>query len=453
MLDRSIKPEATGNIKFEIPEIEKFTLSNGLKIFLVRKESLPIIQFNFMVNAGSKTDPGNKSGLAYLTALLIDEGAGHLSALELDNEVESLGSILKISCDHDSFTVTMLTLKENLNKSFNIFSDIILKPRFEEDDFNREHKKLLSKIIQSGNEPTYIADSVFEKLIFEDTFYKNPTLGIQRTVENIANNDVKEFHQRKFFAENSTLVAVGNISKEEIISICSENLQMMKSGDEQDENFQSSNLENGKIYLIHKEGAAQSEIRVGHITNDRKNKDYYSKLLMNTILGGQFSSRLNSNLREIKGFTYGISSGFYYNKFSGQFEISTAVQSENTGAALIEIYKEINGIKENILSEEVEFAKSYLIKRFPSQFETYSQVSRQLATLVHYDLPDNYFNKYIENIESTTHEQIFDAAKNYIHSEKLKTVLVGDKNIILDQLQNFDAEIIELNKDGELINR
>lgn len=451
MLDRSLKPEPLESIRFEIPGIEKFELSNGLKVFLVKKNSLPIVQFNFMLNAGSKSDAVDKKGLAYLTALLIDEGAGNLSALELDNEIESLGSILKVSCDHDSLSITLLSLKENLKKSFNIFSDIILKPRFEDEDFKREQKKLLNKIIQSGNEPSYIADTVFEKLVFEGSGYMHPTMGGKDSVENISNNDIKEFYKTNFRVNNSSLVIVGSITKEEIFSLTGNNLINMQAGIAGKENFDKKEIENGKIYFVHKEGAAQSELRVGHITNSRKHKDYFAKLLMNTILGGQFSSRLNSNIREDKGFTYGISSGFYYNKLSGQFEISAAVQSENTSAALTEIYKEIKGIKENIFDEEITFAKSYLIKRFPAQFETYSQVSRQLATLVHYNLPDDYFNTYIDKVEETTHEQIQNAALTYIDSHALKTVVVGNRNIVLKQLEDFGKKIVELDFNGEII--
>ena len=452
MLDRSKRPDPDENISFEIPEIENFELKNGLKIFLVKKNSLPIVQFNFMVNSGSKNDLHVKKGLAYLTALLIDEGAGDLSALELDNEIESLGSVLKVSCDHDSLSITLLCLKENLQKSFNIFSDVILKPKFEEEDFNRERKKLLNKIIQSNNEPSYIADTVFEKLVFRNSEYQHPVMGSKESVENISNIDVKSFHNSNFYSNNCSLVIVGNITKNEILSITENNLSNLINKENAEDKFEIDNSLNGNIYLVHKEGAAQSEIRVGHITNNRVHKDYFAKLIMNTILGGQFSSRLNSNLREDKGFTYGISSGFYYNKLSGQFEISTAVQSENTYSALIEIYKEINAIKENILEEEIDFAKSYLIKRFPSQFETYSQVSRQLVTLVHYKLPYDYFNTYIKNIEETTKEQIQNAALNYINTNDLKTLVVGDREIVVEELKKIGKEIIELNTAGEIIN-
>ncbi|KAB2846090.1 MAG: insulinase family protein [Melioribacteraceae bacterium] len=452
MLDRSLKPEPVENINFEIPVIEKFELRNGLKVFLITKNSLPIVQFNFLTEAGSKFDPQNKKGLSFLTSLLIDEGAGNLTALQLDNEIESLGSILKVSCDHDSVSVTLLTLKENVKKSFDIFSDVVLHPRFEEPDFNREQKKLLNRIIQSGNEPSYIADTVFEKLVFENSNYAFPTIGNKQTVESITNNDIKTFYDSNFSAHNSALVVVGNISREEILSLCDNSLCNMKTGTRINNELNINKSGGGKIYFIHKEGAVQSELRLGHITNSRTHKDYYAKLLMNTILGGQFSSRLNSNIREDKGFTYGISTGFYYNKISGQFEITTSVQAENTAAALIEINNEIIKIKENIFDEEIAFAKSYLIKRFPAQFETYAQVSRQLSTLIHFNLPDDYFNNYIVNIEGTTQQQIQNAALNYIFLNDLKTVVVGDRNLVLKQLEIFDKEIVELDVQGNVIN-
>lgn len=451
MTDRSIKPEPVESINFEIPGIEKFELQNGLKIFLIKKNSLPIVQFNFLTEAGSKFDPQNKKGLAFLTSLLIDEGAGNLSALELDNEIESLGSILKVSCDHDSVSITLLTLKENVEKSFNIFSDVILKPRFEDEDFKREQKKLLNKIIQSAGEPSYIADTVFEKLVFENSNYAYPAIGIKTTVENILNEDVNKFYSANFNAGNSALVVVGNITRNEILSLSQNSIAKLKDKPENISEIVFNNNADNKIYFVHKEGAVQSELRVGHITNSRTHKDYYAKLLMNTILGGQFSSRLNSNIREDKGFTYGISSGFYYNKISGQFEITTSVQAENTAAALTEINNELKGIKEKILEEEIAFAKSYLIKRFPAQFETYAQVSRQLSTLIHFNLPDDYFNNYITSIEETTHQQIQEAALNYISFDKLKTVVVGDRNIVLKQLDIFEKEIIELDVQGNSV--
>ena len=451
MLDRNLKPEAVESIHFEIPDIEKFELKNGLKIFLVKKNSLPIVQFNFLTDAGSKYDHENKKGLSFLTSLLIDEGAGNLSALELDNGIESLGSILKVSCDQDSVSVSLLTLKENIKKSFDIFSDVILKPRFEEDDFTREQKKLLNKIIQAGNEPSYIADSVFEKLVFENSSYMHPAMGTKTNVENITNTDVKEFYSSRFSANNSAMIVVGSITKKNILDLTSASLAEMKKAGSAKQELELKYSKDGKIYFVHKDDAAQSELRIGHLTNSRTHKNYFAKLLMNTILGGQFSSRLNSNIREDKGFTYGISSGFYYNKIAGQFEITTSVQSENTAAALTEITNELNGIKKNILDEEIAFAKSYLIKRFPSQFETYAQVSRQLSTLVHFNLPDDYFNNYLTNIEETTHQQIQEAALNYISFDELKTVVVGDRKIVLKQLEIYGKEIVELDVLGNVI--
>lgn len=277
-------------------------------------------------------------------------------------------------------------------------------------------------------------------------------MGTKTNIENITNADVKEFYSSKFSANNSAMIVVGNITKKDILELTSASLNELKKAEPSKQELQLNSSKDGRIYFVHKENAAQSELRIGHITNSRTHKDYFAKLLMNTILGGQFSSRLNSNIREDKGFTYGISSGFYYNKIAGQFEVTTSVQSENTAAALTEINNEIKGIKENIFDEEIAFAKSYLIKRFPSQFETYSQVSRQLSTLIHFNLPDDYFNNYLTNIEKTTHQQIQNAALDYISSDDFKTIVVGDRNVVLKQLEIFGKEIVELDVQGNVIN-
>jgi len=205
--------------------------------------------------------------------------------------------------------------------------------------------------------------------------------------------------------------------------------------------------------MIHKEGAAQTEIKIGHITNKRIDPDFYAKVIMNSILGGQFSSRLNLNLREDKGFTYGISSSYSYNRFFGHFQISTSVKGENTGQTLEEIKKELDGIKVNITTDEIDFVKSYLIKRFPAMFETYAQIANNLTSLIHYSMDKNYFNNYLKNIDNCTKKEIEEAAHKKINSDELIYLVVGDKENILPQLSFVTQEnIVELDKFGQRIN-
>ena len=450
--DRSKKPKDTAEINFKLPGIEKFSIKNGLKVIFVEKNNLPIINLNLVINAGSKFDPTDEQGAAYLTAMAIDEGAGNLSALELDNEIESLGSVLGVSVDHDTFNISLLTLKENFARSLELMSDIAIRPNFDDRDFIREKQKLLTKLRQVKDEPSYIASTVFEKIIFGNLPYSTPIMGTAETVQSISNSGIKRFYSERFSALDSTMIVVGNLNRQELENNL--NNYFDKWDGERVIDTHPGNIDRGKTkyILINKADAPQTEIRIGHLSTGRNTRDYYSKIIMNTILGGQFSSRINLNLREDKGYTYGASSSFIFNRFSGYFKISTAVQSQVTGAAIKEILNELNRIREGIKNSEIDFAKSFLIKRYPALFETYSQVSKNLITSVLYSLPDDYFNTYIEKIRSCTKEEITEAAEKNIHPEELVVIAVGDKNVIGPQLGELtEKDIIELDYLGNAI--
>ncbi|GBD89944.1 peptidase M16 inactive domain protein [bacterium BMS3Abin04] len=444
-IDRATKPKEKGKIKFHLPTIKRFTLSNGLKIIFVEKNNLPIIQFSFISQAGSKNDPTGKKGLAYLTSLLIDEGAGKFDALQLDDEIESLGSILKCSADQDSFSISILSLKENLKKSLNILSLIITQPRFEEPDFIREKQKLLTKILQLRDNPEYIASSAFRKILYKDSPYFSSTIGYYKDVENIKPEDVKEFYKQNITIDNSTLVVVGKIKIDELKNLVEKNFNNWETKEHKKLQLNNITPTKANYYFVHKDGAAQSQLRIGMISKSRNSKDFYARTIMNSILGGQFSSRINLNLREDKGFTYGASSSYQYNKHSGSFIVSTGVQSVHTGESISEILKELKEIRKNITHDEVNFSKSYLIKRYPALFETYSQVASNLMLLIIHDLPDNYFDTYIENLEKVNSNEILKAAKENILLDQIAILAVGDRKIVLPQLEKLsDGKIIEL---------
>ncbi|VAX14977.1 hypothetical protein MNBD_IGNAVI01-1906 [hydrothermal vent metagenome] len=450
-LNRSAAPEVKGKLVFHLPEIKQFQLNNGLKVLFVEKDNLPIIQMSLVVNAGSRFDPPGKNGLAYLTSMLIDEGAGEYSALELDNEIESLGSIFGVSTDRDLIYINMLSIKDKFERSLELLTTVYTSPLFTDSDFEREKKKLLTMIIRNYDEPSYIASTNFRNLVYNTTPYDHPIIGTLQEIETIDNNDVKHFYRSTFSPSNSHLIVVGSITMSELEKKLNKYFTTISFELEIKNNIHAPIENNSNIYFIHKQGAAQSEIRVGHISNKRTDSDYFAKAIMNSILGGQFSSRLNLNLREDKGFTYGVSSGFYYNKFFSHFQIATSVESKNTGETIKEIEKEINGIKQNISIEEIDFAKSYLIKRFPAMFETYTQTANNLTSLIHYSLDRNYFNNYIQNIENCTKDEIEEAARMKIVTDKMIYVIVGDGKKVLFQLRSIsDSNIIELDKFGEI---
>jgi zinc protease len=451
MINRKTAPAPKENITFSIPEIKLLRSANGTDIYFVKKDKLPIVQLTAMFSGGSKFDPSDKTGLAYLTSMMIDEGAGKYDSLQLNNEFEKLGSVINISSDHDSFSFSLLSLKENFNRTFELLSYIINEPWFNEKDFLREKKKVLDRILQLKDEPSFIASSAFEKQIFGSQFYAFPEIGFNGTVGNISINDIKDFYKNVLLNSEIKLVAVGNIEETELINMIDKYLPANINSVIQPQFLQPVRSKT-KIYFINKPDSAQSEIRVGHISKNRQAEDFYATRLMNTTLGGQFSSRINLNLREKKGFTYGAYSSFNYFQKAGFFDVSTAVDIQNTAEAVSEILKELNSIREDISGKEIDFAKSYLVKQFPSKFETYIQVARNIIPIIEHSLPLDYYQRYTNILKNVSETEIRQAAVENIHPEELIALVVGDKKIIEPQLKTIaNDNLFELDLFGNIL--
>lgn len=441
MINRSVKPEPTNEISFELPSIKEFYLENNLRVLFVKKNNLPILQLSLINEAGSKFDPEGKKGLAYLTAHLIDEGAGKYNALQLDEEFDLLGTAFSTSLDNDNVLLNMLTLEENFDRSLELFSMIVTDPKLNDDDFLREQKKLITKLIQSKTQPSALANKAIDKIIYKGNPYSYPTSGLEKDVTNISNEDIKKFYSDNYAPNNGCLIVVGNSEETVLKNKLNDAFNNWNKKATQQIKIEYPIKEKTKIYLVNKKDSPQTEIRVGHISTSRKSKDYFARVIMNTILGGQFSSRINLNLREDKGYTYGAHSGFAYNQLMSHFIVSTSVESKYTKNSVDEILKELKEIKLYVKDEEIDFAKSYLIKRFPAMFETFNNVSRNLTTLVVHDLPFDYYNNYIENLSSISKADVEFAALNNIFDDSCAIVLVGDEKTIRDQFSESEFEI------------
>lgn len=449
--NRSIKPEPGSDIEFALPGSENFNLDNGLKVVYIHKEKLPMIRAFLMIEAGSKFD-NDKSGLAHLTSLILDEGADGLTALEISDKFDMLGANFNISTDNDTVNISLQTVTENFEPALQLFSKIILKPDFLQTDFEREKKKLLTRILQSKDEPEYIADQIFDRIIFGDKCnYSFPFAGYEDTVNNISVDDVKQHYKRFFSPQNSALIVVGDIAKSELIKILQSSFGSWEKSNPDLSYPADTPMPEKRIFIHHKKDTVQTEIRTGHLSVKRDEKNYYARLILNTILGGQFSSRINLNLREKNGYTYGATSRFNYYKDAAFFEVSTSVGIENTYNALKEIFYELENMQNGVTEEELNFAKSSVVNKFPLNFETYRQISSNAANKIIFGLPDDYFETYIQKINAITKADVDKAAKEFIYPHKSTTVLVGDKDKILKQLPPDIAEIIEVDLFGNKI--
>jgi zinc protease len=445
-LNRSNKPQPGNKIYFDPPHFHKFKLNNGLEVYFISKTELPIVRINLVLNCGSRYDPVNLKGLTNLVSMCIDEGAGEYNALQLSDEIDLIGAHFSVYSDDDSIYITLQVLTEHFDKGFELFKKVLLSPHFNEKDFEREKRKVLTRLIQFRDEPEYIANTTFEFLLFgKNDPYASPIPGFDSTVNSISNNDLKNYYSSYFGAENAAIVIVGNINENKLRS--SFNIFSDEwNNNVKEKNFQSElNLSDKKLYIVDKKDSVQTEIRTGHLTSKRNEEDYYSKLMFNLVLGGQFTSRINLNLREKHGYTYGASSRFNYYKDAGIFNVSTSVGIENTKNALDEIFSELEEIKNGVSEEELQFAKSSVIRKFPANFESYGQVASNFVGKIIYGLPDDYFETYIEKIKSVKLQDVNEAADKSILPDLLLTVLVGDYKKISEQLKTDKyGEIIKL---------
>ncbi|MCW9066600.1 MAG: insulinase family protein [Ignavibacteriaceae bacterium] len=439
IIDRSKRPTSSQEIKFNTPGIHHFDLNNGLKIFFSAKKDLPIVRINFIVNNGSKFDPDDKKGLCNLLAMCIDEGAGEFDALQLADEFEQLGAQFSVSCDTDVSIISLQVLSENFISALNLLSAVITQPHFNDDDFELQKNKVLVRLNQSKAEPDYIADISFEYFLFgNNSPYAFPVMGVEHTVQNIDADSIRNVYKNYFAPMNSTMVVVGDIDND----LLKKELELVLGKWDHKPKINSSvtdfNRTKRKIFIINKPGAVQTEIRTGHLSSKRNEKDFFQKQVVNMILGGQFSSRLNLNLREKNGYTYGVHSHFSYFKEAGYFAVSTSVDLNNTANALNEIYKEIEKIRNGISNDELSFTKSSLTKKYPSNFETYRQIAANISSKVIHNLPNDYFETYINKINSLSLDDVNKIAYNSIYPDELITVLVGDSKSIFSQLSEND---------------
>jgi len=450
LINRKIKPEATAELEYEFPSIQKFFLSNGIKVFLLQRYELPIVRIITQLDFGSSYDLFEKKGLARLLSNCIDEGAGEFDALQLEEEFDILGTQFHIDCSDDITTFNILTLTENIDRSLYLLSLILLSPHLNEQNFEREKRKVLTRLIQLKDNAEYIANRIFNRKIFgEQSYYAHPSLGYDYTVKEISNIDLINFYKKYYVPKGLSMIVVGNISKEHLVNNMEKHFAKWESTSHIKQEKHSEAVTSQSYYFVNKKDAVQTEIRIGHTTPLFDYDDFFNKIFLNTAFGGYFASRLNKNLRERNGFTYGISSSNLYLKSASKISISTSVNSEVTSKAIEEIFFEINKIQNGLTPEEFESAKSYHIKKFPLDTETISSLANRISAKLQLNLPDDYFYGYINKIKDTTFGEVNLVADQFIEETKCVVVLVGSKEVIKEQFA--DKYLIELDYNGETL--
>lgn len=425
--DRSKPPELGPPPSLTLPAIQHLKLSNGLKVVLMEKHQVPLVQVNLLVNAGTAMDPAGQRGLASMMAAMMQEGAGNRDALAFADAVDFLGANISVNAGMHTTTVSLFTPLSKLDSALALFADAALRPRFPAEELERNRIERLTTLLQWHDEPRVVGSTLFNNVLFGKNHpYGPPTMGDEKTIRGFSVDDLKKFHLTHFHPNNARLIVVGDVTAKTLLPKLNTLFGKWKTGKVAKSTWPSAQqVESRKIYLVDKPGAAQSVIRIGRIGVARTTEDYYPIVVMNTILGGSFTSRLNNNLREEHGYSYGAGSRFMFLPLPGSFIASSDVQTDVTDKALTEFMKELTNISA-ISDDELTRAKNYVALSYPSDFQSVGEIAGRLADLVIYNLPDTYFNNYTKNILAVTKDDVVRVAKKYVDPEKIAIVVVGD---------------------------
>ncbi|MBS4028078.1 MAG: insulinase family protein [Ignavibacteriales bacterium] len=444
-LDRTKRPMGQVAPKIKLPKIQKAKLTNGLNIWLVEHHELPTVALNLVIQSGSDHDL-SQSGLAAMTADMLDEGTRTRDALQIADELESIGASMGVSSSVDGSFASLSTLTKHFDKALNIYADVLMNPSFPDKEFQRLRKQRLTSLMQQRDQPPAIANNSFNFILYGSQHpYGNNVTGNETSLNEMTVDDCENFYRTYYRPNNATLVIVGDVSLKEVSSKLETSFANWKKQDATAITIpEVQPISKRVVYLIDKPGAAQSEIRIGYPALARSTPDYFPVMVMNRMLGGQFASRINMNLREKHGYTYGARSGFSFLKGTGPFSASAGVTTAKTDSSLIEFMYELNKMyAEGMTVDELSFVKKGLIGGFALGFETPSQIAGGLQSIILYGLPENYFENYLTNIEKISLSDVEKVSKKYLDTEKMAVVVVGDLTVIKDGILSLRLGEIE----------
>jgi predicted Zn-dependent peptidase len=428
--DRARPPKLGPPARLTLPSIEKHELKNGLDVWLVEAHEVPLAQINLVVHAGSGDDPPGAFGLASLTAAMLDEGAGARSALEIADAVDFLGADLGSASSFDASAVRLNVPVRALERALPIMADVALRPTFPADELERLREERLTAILQARDDPGAVAAAAFPRVVFGDTHrYGTSAVGTTTTLAAFTPQQLAAFHAERYRPANSTLIVVGDVTAATVLPFL-ENAFGGWTGERAAARAAVPAAQGPRarqVTIVDMPGAEQSAIRVGTVGVARSTPDYFPLQVLNTALGGSFTSRLNQNLREEHGYAYGANSRFDMRLSPGTFVAAANVQTDKTSESLTEVFKELDAIRRPIPADELAKTKNYLALGFPGAFETIEDLAGRLEELVIYGLPDQYYANYTTQIGAVTAATAQRAATAHIEPGTLAVVVVGDR--------------------------
>jgi zinc protease len=453
--DRSVKPASGPSPVIKVPKYWNETFDNGLGVIGAKNDEIPKVYLRIGVKAGHRYEDPAKAGVSSLFGSMMAGTTQGYTTEELSGELEKLGSSISVYAGGDEVVVNVSSLTKNLDATLELLEEVMMKPKFTEDDYNRLKFSQMESIANQVNEPTTLANNQFKKVLYgEGHIMAIPAMGTEESLGGVTLTDVQEFYENHFAPNISNLVIVGDIEKDAVLG----KLGFLKSWEKKEVTFpeEPATPDAGatKIYLVDKPDAAQSEVRLGYLSMAYDaTGDYYKSKLMNFNLGGNFNSRLTQKLREEKGWTYGSYTYFNGSEHAGPFTAGGAFKREATDSAVAEFIDQFKNFSENgITDEELTFLKSSIGQKDALKYEAGYQKTGFLNKILRFGLDADFSDQQNEILKNLTKEEVDELASKYIDAEKMAIVVVGDKATIYEGLSKLPYEIEVVNLSVDIAN-
>ncbi len=432
-VDRTNPPPLGPAPTLRVPTPVTTRLANGLELVVVPMHEVPVVNVTVIVRAGSVRDPRDGPGLATFTANMLDEGAGRRTALEIADEAAFLGAQLNTGASYEWATVSLHVPKRQIGPALDLLADVVVHPTFPDSEVIRQRDLRRTGILQLRDQPTAQAPIAFNAIVYGANHpYGWPTGGTEASTTALDRAKVQAFYDTYYRPNNTRVIVVGDVSLAEARQLLESRLGSWQRGTVPVlAALEAPAPASRTFYLVDKPAAAQSVIRIGQVGVPRNTPDFYALRVMNTILGGSFTSRLNQNLRETHGYTYGANSAFAMRRLAGPFTAAASVVTAKTDSSLIEFLRELRRIRdEPVPAEELEKAKAYITLGMPSDFETTQGTAGQFLDLLTNDLPLSLYSTYLARVTAVTAADVQRVARRYLDPDHFALVVVGDRSQI-----------------------
>jgi zinc protease len=441
-IDRGLAPPRGPLRPYHFPDVHRRRLANGMNLLVAEMHAFPVVTVDMVLDAGGLAEPPERAGIAAITGALLESGAGERDADAIAERVDGLGLSLDSGVSWDTGQCGFTCLRARLEPGFELVADLLRRPTFPEREVERVRDERLTTIQQRRGTPSTLADEAESRWVFAPgSSFARPLGGLARTVGGLARDDVAAFHARRFRPSAATLVAAGDVHPDEVQALAERWFgDWAGEGEAVAAADVRPRLDRTTIVIVDRPGSVQSELRVGHVGIARTAPDYFAVTVMNAILGGTFSSRMNLNLRERLGYTYGASSSFASRRQPGLFSMSTAVQTEVTAHSVSEMLREMREMREAPVTDaELDDARNFLVGVFPLGLQTTDGVASKLSSIATYGLADDYFDHYRDGLLSVSAADVRDAAERRLWPDRASVVVAGDAEKIRGELEALDV--------------